>query len=322
MKKEKNWTEDIKKLAIIAEEETQSAFSAFNTAILHGWTFLQRTVEGISAYFQPLEDAIREKLIPALIGKHVSDVERQIISLPYRLGGLGIQNPVETADQEYATSQEITQDLTQLIIAQDMDITKFDADKSMETKMRLKAAKEISLKQKAEDLKQVMTESSRTYFEGAQEKGASSWLSALPLKKLGYSLNKQEFRDAVSLRYGWEIRGTPKACVCGEKNTLDHSLICKRGGFVAMRHNILRNVEANLMKEVCRDVQIEPTLLPTNAEELRQQTNNAPGARLDVSARGVWSEGEKTFFDIRVRRRHAESNREKSFIIGTDLSRK
>ena len=170
MKKEKNWTEDIKKLAIIAEEETQSAFSAFNTAILHGWTFLQRTVEGISAYFQPLEDAIREKPIPALIGKHVSNGEIQIISLPYRLGGLGIQNPVETADQEYATSQEITQDLTQLIIAQDKDITKFDADNSMETKMRLKAAEEISLKQKAKYLKQLMTESSRIYFEGAQEK--------------------------------------------------------------------------------------------------------------------------------------------------------
>jgi hypothetical protein len=56
MKKVKNWTEDVEKLAIIAEEEPQSAFSAFNTAIAHRWTFLQRTVEGISQYFQPLED--------------------------------------------------------------------------------------------------------------------------------------------------------------------------------------------------------------------------------------------------------------------------
>ena len=66
------------------------------------------------------------------------------------------------------------------------------------------------------------------------------------------------------------------------------------------------------MKEVCRDVQIESTLLPTNAEELRQRTNNAPGARLDLSARGVWSVGEKTFLDIQVTHTHAESNRGKS----------
>ena len=79
-----------------------------------------------------------------------------------------------------------------------------------------------------------------------------------------------------------------------------------------MRHNVLRNTEAHLMKEVCRDVQIEPTLLPINAEELRAQTNNAPGARLDVSARGVWNEAEKTFFDVRVTHTHAESNRGKT----------
>ena len=33
------------------------------------------------------------------------------------------------------------------------------------------------------------------------EKGTSSLLSALPVKKRGYVLNKQEFRDALCLRY-------------------------------------------------------------------------------------------------------------------------
>ena len=143
-----------------------------------------------------------------------------------------------------------------------MDITKFDNDKSQEIKLRLKARKEIDMKEKAEDLKTSRNEHLSRAFESAQEKGASSWLSALPLKKLGYTLNKQEFRDAISLRYGWEIKGTPKFCVCGKDNSLDHALIYKRGGFVGMRHNVLRNTEAHLMKEVCRDVQIEPTLLP------------------------------------------------------------
>ena len=311
-KKVDNWVKDIEKLSIIAEEEPQSAFCAFNTAIVHRWTFLQRTVEDISQYFQPLEDIIRNKLIPAMIGRQVSDIEREMLSLPYRYGGMGIQNPVETADREYMTSINITKDLTQLIFAQDMDITKFDAAKAKETKMNLKALKEMSLKQKSEDLNTIMNEPLRRAIESAQEKGASSWLAALPIRTLGYVLNKQEYRDAVCLRYGWSVKGTPKVCACGNENSVDHSLTCKKGGYVAMRHNALRNVEASLMREVCRDVQVEPVLLPVNEEELRAQTNNAPSARLDVSARGVWNEGEKTFFDVRVTHTHAESNRGKS----------
>ena len=37
---------------------------------------------------------------------------------------------------------------------------------------------------------------------------------------------------------------------------------CKRGGFVIMRHNDIRDSEANLLKKVCSDVEIEPPLQP------------------------------------------------------------
>ena len=44
----------------------------------------------------------------------------------------------------------------------------------------------------------------------AQEMGALNWLSALPIRAKGFSLNKQEFTDALALRYGWIIKGLPK----------------------------------------------------------------------------------------------------------------
>ena len=34
----------------------------------------------------PLGNVIREKLIPALVGRRVSDIERRILALPVRLG--------------------------------------------------------------------------------------------------------------------------------------------------------------------------------------------------------------------------------------------
>ena len=60
------------------------------------------------------------------------------------------------------------------------------------------------------------------------------------------------------------------------------------------------------------DVQIEPGLLPANQEELRAQTNGAPKARLDIAARGMWSQGKKTYFDVRVTHTNALSNRGKT----------
>ena len=135
----------------------------------------------------------------------------------------------------------------------------------------------------------------------AQEKGAGSWLTALPLKRYGYILNKQEFKDAVCLRYGWRIANTPSYCQCKKKNDIDHALSCATGGYVMMRHNRLRDLEAELMQEVCRDVRIEPELLPLGEVNLQVIThgNKANKGRLDVSGVGVWG-SQCTFLDLRV----------------------
>ena len=76
----------------------------------------------------PLEEAIRVNLIPALCGKDVNDLERRIIALPYRYGGLGMQNPVSTADREFQTSSQITSQLTDLICQQNNDVDALDND--------------------------------------------------------------------------------------------------------------------------------------------------------------------------------------------------
>jgi len=54
------------------------------------------------------------------------------------------------------------------------------------------------------------------------------------------------------------------------------------------------------MQEVCRDVQIEPTLLLINENEFERKANASNTARLDISARGLWNSCKKTFLDIRI----------------------
>jgi len=58
---------------------------------------------------------------------------------------------------------------------------------------------------------------------------------------LANALNKQEFTDAVCIRYGWKVKGIPTHCACGETNSVDHSLTCKLGGYTSMRYNSVRD---------------------------------------------------------------------------------
>ena len=53
-----------------------------------------RTIESVGAFFQPLEEAIHQHFLPTLTGRMPSsEVERELLSLPCRFGGLNITNP-------------------------------------------------------------------------------------------------------------------------------------------------------------------------------------------------------------------------------------
>ena len=137
--------------------------------------------------------------------------------------------------------------------------------------------------------------------EIACQSSTSNWLTTLPLADNGFALTKHEFWDAVRLRYGWTLTRLPAACACGERFDLTHALSCKKGGFVVQRHNELRDLTANLLDKVCRDVCVEPALHELTGETMQNRTaNTSSEARLDVSARGFWTNGQKAFFYIRV----------------------
>ena len=102
----------------------------------------QRTIEGISELFNPVEDAICKSLIPAILGRNVDSFERDMLALPLRYGGLGIQNPAKTADREYEASKRITRQLTDLIFNQDQDLSKLDRSLINKTKAELRLEKD------------------------------------------------------------------------------------------------------------------------------------------------------------------------------------
>ena len=60
--------EEIDFLAHITSSYPQEALSAYNHGMKNKWSFIMRTIRGISALFQPLETAIHRHLIPAITG--------------------------------------------------------------------------------------------------------------------------------------------------------------------------------------------------------------------------------------------------------------
>ena len=145
----------------------------------------------------------------------------------------------------------------------------------------------MASKERAEEVRNILSPQLQRTVDLNSEPGASSWLLALPLQEQGFHLTKQEFRDGLHLRYGWTLLNTPGHCVCGAVFTADHAMICRHGGLMFMRHNELRDITAELLTKVCSDVAIEPPLQPLSGERLTPQTaNRQDDARADIHARG------------------------------------
>ena len=307
------WIQELLMLSDIARAQPHAAYAAFIHGFINKFLFLCRTTPNIEDLLRPLEACIRHNLIPHLTGRPpLNNLDRDLLALPARLGGLGIINPTVLASTEFDFSLSIASPLSNLIAGQCQEYT-FDC---FEAQHNAKKAAHQERRNKAEasafTIKNSASEPLRRAMDLAQEKGASSWLNALPLEEFNYSLHKGAFRDAIALRYGWLPMNLPTHCSCGSDFTVQHALSCPRGGFPTLRHNEVRDLTADMMAEVCHDVCTEPTLQPITGEILRGASAiTEDGARLDIAASGFWGgHHERAFFDIRVYNPYATTNRQ------------
>ena len=309
--KVKQWVGEVEALSNIAQTQPQAAYAAFTHGLMSRWTFIMRTIPGTGDVFQPLEDAIRFKFLTALTGRSAfSDVERELLALPVRLGGLGITMPTSCRERHFQTSVRICEPLVSLILQHDE--SNLPESQSQQREER-NAAHQSNRQRAEEDAKAIhprLSKSQQTAREQASEKGASSWLSTLPIVEHGFNLHKQAFRDALSIRYGWQLTRIPSHCLCGTPNSVGHALSRPKGALPSIRHNRIRDLTASLMTEVCPNVSIEPVLQPLSGETFRHQTSNTQdNARLDIRTQDFWDKSKKSsFFDVRVFNSHAPSN--------------
>eukprot|EP00117_Sycon_ciliatum_P033528 scpid19357/ scgid25783/ len=308
-RKVQSWVEEVMSLSTIASSQPQAAYAAFVHGLRSKWSFLSRVMADLHLYMQPLEDSIRNKFIPALLGgRTVNDDERQLLALPCRHGGLGLITPASLGAQ-YAHSKTIVGPLVRRI--QQQTATLGDALQEVrKNKQLLRAKAKTSLQAEAVALHSAAPPEVQRTIDLASERGASSWLTCRPLKAHGFTLTKAEFRDAVHLRYGWHPVRLPTSCSCGQQFTVSHALSCPLGGFPTLRHNEVRDLTASIMKEVAHQVVVEPLLEPLTGERMTlRSASTEDNARLDIGASGVWGgRYERSYFDVRVFNPHAPTN--------------
>ena len=296
-----NWNEQLKLLCKIAEIEPQAAYAAFIGGFQGKLTYFLRTIPDIKNFLHPIDETIKSRFIPAISGGQIcSDNERLLLSLPTRYGGLAIPIFNEISSLQHLYSRRITKSLSDAIREQKLGYD-IDEAKVKEEKNKISTEKDEQYKAVLEKIRSKMNEKQIRLNDINQEKGVSSWLNAYPLVEHGFDLNKQQFWDSIRIRYGWSLKNLPTTCACGSSFNFQHSMNCKKGGFVTIRHNNIRDLTANMLKEVCNDVEIEPKLLPLTGENLHYRSaNRSEEARLDVRARGFWERGQHAFSDIRV----------------------
>ena len=235
-----------------------------------------------------------------------------MLALPARLGGLAITIPSMTAESEHKASLDLTASLVSCI--KQKTNHQMSTGDMRQIKVNLRQKRVSCESERAKQITQQLPEPLRYTVQLASEKGASSWLTALPVQEHGFSLHKGTFRDVLSLRYGWTPERLPSHCVCGQQFHPDHALSCPTGAFPTRRHNEIRDLLATLISEVCFNTAIEPLLQPLTGETFRRQaTTTDDEARLDIRARGFWgNQAENTFFDVNIFNPNAPSNRTSS----------
>ena len=307
------WLQEMESLAEISRSQPHAAFVAFTKGYKSKFTYYLRTIESFEDYVYPIEDLINDSFLPTLFGRAepLPEELKELVTLSPAQGGIGIPDLKREAPEQFKASSDITALHVDSIIAQSSSMP---ANEQLEELKRdINTQRRASAKLRRDRIDESLSPDLLRTVQQTRDKGASSWLNATPVEEYGLALNKQEFRDSLCLRYNLPLSNLPSFRACGECFTVSHALSCKKGGFVAQRHDTIRDLLTAHISKVCKNVETEPLLQPLDNEVFNlQSTVTSQEARLDMKAGGFWTPGVTAFFDVRVTHVNSQSNQNKS----------
>ena len=141
------------------------------------------------------------------------------------------KSSVSFSNIQHQDSLKITKSLVDLILSQSTEYPYEVLTDQITVKNGIKSSRKKLSKEAADELRNALPSLLQRAMDLSREKGASSWLTVLPLEEHHFSLHKQAFRDALALRYGWLPSQVPSNCPCGHSFSTQHVLSCQKGGY-------------------------------------------------------------------------------------------
>ncbi|KAG1651421.1 putative phosphoenolpyruvate synthase [Nymphon striatum] len=203
-----DWVNELNVLCNIATTQPQAAYTAYIKGFQSKFTYFLRTIDNFDDYISPVDKIIDENFIRTIFG----------IDTPVGIG-LGIPVLTKEATRQHRSSLLVSKVHVESILNQDSIMRTTDMEGN--TIKDLKAIDaSIKNQNKKENLNAILEVLPKELFiHQAMDKGASSWLNAIPLKEQDLDLNKGEFSDALKLRYDIPLENLPSFCACGERHS-------------------------------------------------------------------------------------------------------
>jgi hypothetical protein len=314
-KKVTAWTFEVDRLALFAKDFPRQALSLFQTVVVPRWRYVFRTTPVLADdALSTLSTAVKDRFLPSLFGFSSPVIDAfasrppmpfglaEQAALPPRHGGLGVPDPVQMLADERLESDILVSRVSDAILSSPSPppfmVSKEEIGRRREERLQ---RREIVFQSRADRLEDKLTGRARAAFAESRSPGASDWLSALPLVRLGLNLEAQVFRDFIMMRFGHVPFNLPKKCPsCGKEASLEHLLSCKLDGWVSLRHKELNKAWAAFIRSVGLTVSWEPflPLIPNGAPPDPKD----PGleARADLGVVGLEAPGRITYLDARI----------------------
>ena len=183
--------------------------------------------------FQEIENAIANKVLPAIFGNEISGNERKLFSLPARMGGLGVEDPREMNSSAYRNSKKSCEKLIEAIRGIDEFVKEDHMELIDKTRKESRKAKEERMNNELDEILPLFDQEHQRAINQTRSNKISTWLTVLPVARYNFDLAPQEFRDALAIRYRKPFSRVPECCDgCGSVFNLSHALDCRKGGLV------------------------------------------------------------------------------------------
>ena len=170
------------------------------------YKFFSRTI------MKSIEDILRKHFVPSITsGSSISEHLRQLIALPMRLGGMAISIPHLNTDTECNTSRLLTADFVDHITSKNTE-SQSNKERISEVKSNIKKRRAKAENRNFSKMKENMSKDYMRVNDILQQPVCTNWLNIILTEQFNYNLNKQQFLDAVRLRYQLSLPNLSTRC--------------------------------------------------------------------------------------------------------------